>query len=162
QFRQNLARSGFASPQLGHAAIRGVYARGFGQPGNVGRPVVRSRPMTRQSTRWRPIASLLLLSVVLAGCLAGPSEPASPALPSVSSVPTPTPTTEPTPTPSATPEPAPDQAKVPVFQAGAMAATRTTVRLRDLPGTQWGVAALLPSGAVVQVVLGPIRTGRFW
>jgi len=117
--------------------------------------------MTRQSTRWRPIASLLLLSVVLAGCLAGPSEPASPALPSVSSVPTPTPTTEPTPTPSATPEPTPDQAKVPVFQAGAVAATRTTVRLRDLPGTQWGVAALLPSGAVVQVVLGPIRTGRF-
>ncbi len=42
-----------------------------------------------------------------------------------------------------------------------MASTRTTVRLRDLPGTQWGVAALLPSGAVVQVVLGPIRAGGF-
>ena len=85
----------------------------------------------------------------------------SPALPSASTAPTPGPTTEPTHTPSATPEPTPDQAKVPIFQAGAMAATRTTVRLRDLPGTQWGVAALLPTGAVVQVVLGPIRTGSF-
>jgi hypothetical protein len=42
-----------------------------------------------------------------------------------------------------------------------MAATRTTVRVRDLPGTEWGVAALLPPGAVIQIVLGPIRTDSF-
>src|SRR5438874_1194690 len=117
--------------------------------------------MTRQSPRWRSIASLILVPGVLTACLAGPSESASPALPSAASAATLAPTIEPTPTPSATPQPTPDQAKVPIFQAGAMARTRTTVRLRDLPGRQWGVAGLLPSGAVVQVVLGPIRTDGF-
>ena len=42
-----------------------------------------------------------------------------------------------------------------------MASTRTAVRVRDLPGTQWGVAAVVPPGAVVQVVLGPIRASGF-
>jgi hypothetical protein len=42
-----------------------------------------------------------------------------------------------------------------------MATTTTAVRVRDLPGTEWGVAAVLPPGAVVQVVLGPIRTDGF-
>ena len=50
---------------------------------------------------------------------------------------------------------------MPILTAGAMAATTTTVRVRDLPGTQWGVTALLPPGAVVQVVLGPIRTAAY-
>jgi len=42
-----------------------------------------------------------------------------------------------------------------------MAATTTAVRVRDLPGTDWGVAVVLPPGAAVQVVLGPIRTDGF-
>ena len=42
-----------------------------------------------------------------------------------------------------------------------MAAAVTAVRVRDLPGTGWGVAAVLPPGAVVQVFLGPIRTDGF-
>jgi hypothetical protein len=33
--------------------------------------------------------------------------------------------------------------------------------VRDLPGTQWGVAANLPSGAKLQIVLGPVRTSGF-
>jgi hypothetical protein len=42
-----------------------------------------------------------------------------------------------------------------------MGTTLTAVRVRDLPGTAWGIAAVLPPGAVFQVVLGPIRTDGF-
>lgn len=105
------------------------------------------------------LAGALLL---LTGCLGGPSQSANPSLPPGSGlVPSTGPTTTPTPTPSATLQPTPDQASVPIFPAGAMARTTTAVRLRDLPGTRWGVHANLPPGAVVQVVLGPIRTAAF-
>src|SRR5439155_525920 len=89
---------------------------------------------TRHSTRWRTPIGLFLATGMLAACLAGPAHSMSPALPSASTAPTPGPTTEPTHTPSATPEPTPDQAKVPIFQAGAMAATRTTGRLTPAGG----------------------------
>jgi hypothetical protein len=102
-----------------------------------------------------------MTTIVLTACLAGPSPSSSPGLPSGSFGPTPSQASQSSPAPSVTPQPTPDQANVPIFQAGAMAATHTTVRVRDLPGTQWGVAALLPPGAVVQVVLGPIRTSGY-
>lgn len=105
------------------------------------------------------LAGALLL---LTACLSATSESGTPGLPSGFGPSTnPTATPAPTPTPSATPQPTPDQASVPIFPAGAMAKTKTTVRLRDLPGTRWGVHANLPPGAVVQVVLGPIRTAAF-
>jgi hypothetical protein len=110
--------------------------------------------------RARHAIALTLGAVLLGGCLVAPPPSGSPSL-SASSVPAPTATVQATPTPSATPQPTPDQAKVPIFQAGSMATMRTTVRVRDLPGTQWGVDALLPFGALVQVVLGPIRTDGY-
>lgn len=107
------------------------------------------------------VATLGALATSLVACIGGPSQTPTAPPPSISAAPSPTQTAAPTPTPSASPQPTPDQAHVPVFQAGAMAATTTAVRLRDLPGTDWGVAAVLPPGATVQVVLGPIRTDGF-
>lgn len=104
----------------------------------------------------------LAAALLLAGC-SGSQTPSVSIQPSPSVGPTlvPTETPEPTPTPSATPSPTPDQANVPIFAAGALATTRTTVRLRDLPGTQWGIAAQLGTGAVVEIVVGPIRTAGY-
>jgi len=98
---------------------------------------------------------------MLVACIGGPSDTPSPSWSSASLPAAPSQSAAPTPTPSVTPQPTPDQAHVPILQAGAMAATSTAVRVRDLPGTQWGVAAVLPPGAIVQVVLGPIRTSGF-
>src|SRR5437762_1451869 len=161
QFRQKRARSGFVSPQLGHAAMRRSVPAAAALPDVAELGVVRSRPMRHPSTPWRVLAALCVVAPALVACLAGPS--ASPPLPSpsVAQEPTPSPKQTSTPTPSVTPQPTPDQTRVPIFAAGAIARTRTTVRVRDLPGTQWGVAALLPSGALVQVVLGPIRTADY-
>jgi len=110
---------------------------------------------------WRTFATLGAVAILMVACAGGPSETPSPTLPSVSSAATPSQTPSPTPTPSASPQPTPDQAHVPILQAGVMAATTTAVRVRDLPGTDWGVAVVLPPGAAVQVVLGPIRTDGF-
>jgi hypothetical protein len=115
--------------------------------------------MTRQGAAGRNLPGLILSTIVLAGCLAAPSVSASPPSPPASSEPVRT--SAPTPTASPTSEPTPDQTRVPILAAGAMAATRTTVRVRDLPGTQWGVTALLAPSARVQVVLGPVRTADF-
>jgi hypothetical protein len=98
---------------------------------------------------------------MLVACIGGPSDTPSPSLSSASLPAAPSQSAAPTPSPSITSQPTPDQAHVPILQAGAMAATSTAVRVRDLPGTQWGVAAVLPPGAVVQIVLGPIRTSGF-
>jgi hypothetical protein len=102
---------------------------------------------------------VLALAVAAGACTVEPSPSASQTLPSPSSAPTETPS--PTPTPTATPIPTPNQADIPIFAAGTLLRTRTVVRLRDLPGTQWGVNANLPQGALVEAVLGPIRTGGF-
>ncbi len=109
----------------------------------------------------------VLLGTVLAAtaCGAAPSASPSPSaaenspslLPSAAATPTP----QPTDTPSPTPSPTPDQADVPLFKAGDQLKTLTTLRLRDLPGTRWGSSANLPPGALVQVVLGPIRTDGY-
>ena len=98
--------------------------------------------MTRQGAAAGNLPGLILSTMVLAGCLAAPSASASPPTPPASSEPVAT--GAPTPTPSPTPEPTPDQARVPILAAGAMAATRTTVRVRDLPGTQWGATSRTP------------------
>jgi hypothetical protein len=79
----------------------------------------------------------------------------------VSLTPEPTASASPSPTPTPSPSPTPDQASVPLFAAGTEVATTTIVRVRDLPGTNWGVTTTLPAGAKLTVVLGPIRTAGF-
>ena len=114
--------------------------------------------------RLRLAIALACVALVLGSCgLDVVSNTATPmSTPSVSaSEAVPTATEAPTPTPSPTPEPTPDQADVPLFEAGVQLKTVTTVRLRDLPGTNWGTSANLPSGALVQAVLGPIRTDGY-
>lgn len=112
----------------------------------------------------RVLGLLAGLSLVLAACAGETASPSGSApigslLPSTAASPTATP--EPTPSPTATPEPTPNQADIPLFQAGAELRAVTTLRLRDLPGTRWGVAANLPAGALVQAVVGPIRTDGY-
>jgi hypothetical protein len=107
-----------------------------------------------------PAGVVLAAALLLASC-PGTETPSVVPSPSGGSSATSTPTLEPTPTPSATPSPTPNQADVPIFVAGALVTTRTTVRLRDLPGTQWGIATQLGPRAVVQVVLGPVRTSGY-
>jgi hypothetical protein len=113
--------------------------------------------------RRRALAVLLAASSLAAACTSAPSEPAATPTIIASAPPSvaPTPTNQPTPSPTETPSPTPNQADVPIFVAGAQLKTRTTVRLRDLPGTGWGVHANLPTGALVQVVAGPIRTDGY-
>lgn len=125
------------------------------------------RPAPR--TAAAPLSVVVPLTVVvllaLAGCTLGelPSAP-----PSATAVTTPTPTVipatptpAPTATPSPTPAPTPNPADVPIFQAGTQLKALATLHLRDLPGTSWGTQANLPAGALVEVVLGPIRTDGF-
>ncbi len=113
--------------------------------------------------RRRLLGILLVASLAVAACTATPSEPASTPtnLPSLTPSLQPTTTPEPTPSPTETPSPTPNQADVPIFAAGAQLKTLTTVHLRDLPGTNWGTHGNLPSGALVQVVAGPIRTDGY-
>ncbi|MDP9270129.1 MAG: SH3 domain-containing protein [Chloroflexota bacterium] len=111
----------------------------------------------------RRAMGLAAAAIVLTACATDSSPSATPSLAALSQLPTPSPTASPSPTatPSPTPVPTPKQADIPRFAAGAIVTPRVTVRLRDLPGTQWGVAANLRPGARVQVVLGPILTGGF-
>ena len=105
------------------------------------------------------LTTVLTLALTLVACDLGQSSGSPSVEPSLA--PTTSPTPEPTATPQPTPTPTPDQADVPIFQAGALVVATTTLRLRDLPGTQWGIAANLQRGALMQVVLGPIRTAGF-
>ncbi len=113
--------------------------------------------------RGRLLGILLGTSLATAACLPAPS--GSPVTTSVTASATPstepTATAEPTASPTETPSPTPDQAAVPIFAAGTQLKTLTTVRLRDLPGTNSGTHANLPLGAAVQVVAGPIRTDGY-
>jgi hypothetical protein len=103
---------------------------------------------------------LVAAALLLGGCLSDEPSPSAPAsLAPVSLEPAASPSPQATPSPS--PLPTPNQADVPVFAAGAMVTTRTVVHVRDLPGTRWGVAANLQAGSLLQVVVGPIRTGGF-
>jgi hypothetical protein len=118
--------------------------------------MTQARPITIRRRAMALVAS----AIVLAACAAD----ASPSVPGslASSLPlTPGPTIPPTATPSPIAVPTPNQADIPRFSAGSMLTTRVTVRLRDLPGTQWGVAANLKPGAVIQAVAGPLLTGGF-
>ncbi len=115
----------------------------------------------------RRLAALIGAAIVLlAGCSGSASPSAVASVPSslpasATPAPTATPTPAPTVTPSPTASPTPNQADVPLFAAGAQLKTRTTVRLRDLPGTRWGISANLPPGTLVQAVLGPVRTDGY-
>jgi hypothetical protein len=107
---------------------------------------------------------LAALALVTTACtLATSPTPTAQLTPAVTPAPIPSATPGPTPTAAQTPTPVPtpDEASVPIFDAGAIVTTRTTVHLRDLPGTRWGISADLPPGALAQVVLGPIRTDGY-
>jgi hypothetical protein len=113
-------------------------------------------------TARRLIAALAITALAATACAATPSASPTPTLQATTTPsPVPTPTPQPTDTPSPTPSPTPNQADVPLFSAGTQLKAVTTLRLRDLPGTNWGTSANLPSGALVQVVLGPIRTDGY-
>ena len=106
--------------------------------------------------------ALAAAAVVMAACTADTSPSANGSLAPASLPPTRGPTAAPpTATPSPSPTPAPNEADIPRFAAGDFLTTRVVVRVRDLPGTNWGIAATLQRSALVQVVLGPIRTGGF-
>jgi hypothetical protein len=100
-------------------------------------------------------------TVVLAACSADVLPSAIPSLPSASLPLTPGPSTSPSATPTPTPSATPNEADVPRFEVGTFVSSRVSVRIRDLPGTQWGIAATLPPSSLVRVVLGPLLTGGF-
>jgi hypothetical protein len=108
--------------------------------------------------RHAPITSVLA-ALLLAGCLLGsPSPSPSPsavasAAATVSAGPSGS-----VPPVSATPAPTPGPDAVPTFTAGARVATHASgLRVRSGPGTSQGVVALLPTGAKLVVVLGPVH-----
>jgi Bacterial SH3 domain len=106
----------------------------------------------------------IIACLVAAACTFPPVETATPN-------PTPEPTAIPTPSPSpsalptATPDPTPGRAEVPTF-AGAekVGTTIDGMRVRQRPSTDARViAGLLPAGAELEVVLGPIlNDGQGW
>ncbi|HLY36193.1 MAG TPA: hypothetical protein VKU35_05740 [Candidatus Limnocylindria bacterium] len=106
----------------------------------------------------RGAAGLVAIAVLLVACAADTS-PSVPGGVAASGPPAPSLPAGPTATPSPTPEATPNQSDIPRFTAGAMVTTRVTVRLRDLPGTQWGISGDLKPGALAQVVAGPLLTG---
>jgi len=111
----------------------------------------------------RGLSLSLTVVTLIAGCGQNSSSPTpgSAGTEASASV-SPTPTLSTTSTPEPTPIPTPDQGGVPLFAPGVeVATTASGVRVRDLPGTQWGVAANLPNGAKLLIVLGPVRTHGF-
>jgi hypothetical protein len=107
----------------------------------------------------RPI--VLLAVLVLAACTMPPVTTPAPR-------PTPTPTPEATASPEPTPTPEPTvestpEPEVPSFGAGELIQTATDgLRVRQRPGrTSVVVAGLLPLGAQLQVVMGPIPAEGF-
>lgn len=110
----------------------------------------------------RRAAGMAAALLVLAACTAEPAPSGPASLPPASLPPTSSPATAPPPAaPTPSPTPAPNEADIPRFMAGAFLATQVVVRVRDLPGTSWGVAATLQRGVLVQVVLGPVLTDGF-
>jgi len=81
--------------------------------------------------------------------------------PSATPAPTPGPTATATPAPTSTPSPEPTVAAVPSFQAGDLVATAIDgLRVRQRPGlSSLVVTGLLPLGAVLEAVMGPITVG---
>jgi hypothetical protein len=102
---------------------------------------------------------ILLVGLLLTACVLGP-------LPTPTPIPTPTPTPSPTPSPSptATPSPSPsptaDFGAVPEFSAGELVVTAIDgLRVRQGAGVSANVVTgLLPLGAQLRVVMGPIPT----
>ena len=110
----------------------------------------------------RGATGLLGTLVVLAACTPGPSPSGPASLAPASLQPTPVQTLgPPTATPSPSSTPTPNEADIPRFAAGDFLTTRVVVRVRDLPGTTWGIAATLQRSALVQVVVGPVLTDGF-
>lgn len=108
-------------------------------------------------TVLRRSLAALLLGALAAACTFPPLQTPTPRpTPTPSPVPTPTPTA--TPTPSPTPEPTPSLADVPSFSGGEIVATTIDgLRVRGRPGlASIVVAGLLPLGAELQVLMGPI------
>jgi Bacterial SH3 domain len=99
----------------------------------------------------------ILVAMVLAGCVLPPLATPTPT-PSLTPSPSPsaTPTSVPSPSPSATP----DLGAVPEFSAGDLVTTAIDgLRVRQRPGLGSNVVTgLLPLGAELQVVMGPIPT----
>jgi hypothetical protein len=106
----------------------------------------------------RSIAALLLVvGMTVGACTFPPLESPTPRpTPTPSREPTASPTTRPTPTPS--PEPTPDLGNVPIFGGGELVASAIDgLRVRQRPGlASVVVAGLLPLGAELQVIHGPI------
>lgn len=105
----------------------------------------------------RSFATILTLLVGLAACTLPPLATPTPSpTPTPTSAPTPSPT--PTEAPTPTPLPTPDLGAVPSFAGGEIIATATDgLRVRQRPGLDSNVVAdLLPLGAELQVLMGPI------
>jgi hypothetical protein len=98
------------------------------------------------------VAALLLAACVL------PPLPTPTPVPTPTPSPTPSPSPSPTPTPSSTPFPTPDFGAVPSFTAPELVVTRIDgLRIRQRPSLSANVVTgLVPLGARLQVVMGPI------
>ncbi|MGH2428961.1 MAG: hypothetical protein ACRDGV_08780 [Candidatus Limnocylindria bacterium] len=107
-------------------------------------------------------ALIAAMALLLAACTLPPLATSTPT-PSPTPTAQPTPTAAPTPGPTATPEPTPDAAAIPVFRSGQIIVTATDgLRIRNLPGTDRRVmTGLLPAGAELQVIMGPVLTEGF-
>lgn len=99
------------------------------------------------------------LALLLASCTLPPLTTPTP---QPTSVPTAS-ATEPAPTPTVSPRPTPSLASIPVFRAAELVATATDgLRVRQRPGTGGTViTGLLPLGAELQVVMGPIVVDEY-
>lgn len=99
----------------------------------------------------------ILVALLLAGCVLQPPAPPTPTpSPTPSASPSGLPTSIPSPSPSSTP----DLGSVPDFRAGDLVTTAIDgLRVRQRPGLTGNVVTgLLPLGAELQVVMGPIQS----
>ena len=101
----------------------------------------------------------ILVALLLAGCVLPPLPTTTPAV-SPTPTPSPSPSASPTAVPSPSPSSTPDFAAVPEFRARDLVVTTIDgLRVRQHPGLIGNVVAgLLPLGAELQVVMGPIPT----
>jgi hypothetical protein len=109
-----------------------------------------------------PLATVLVLG--MSACALPPIATPTPP-PSPTPSPSPTPTPPPTPTPTPTPSPTPDAGALPDFVAGDVVTTTIDgLRVRQRPGLSSAVVAgLLPHGAELGVVMGPVVVeGQGW
>lgn len=102
---------------------------------------------------------VIVVALLLAACVLPPLPTPTP-VPTPSPTPSSSPTASPTPTPSPSPSPTPDLGAIPDFTARELVATAIDgLRIRQRPGvTANVVTGLLPLGAELQVVMGPIPT----